>query len=1153
MAAVEGGRNAKYTAREGRVFLSGNQALVRLPLEQIRRDRAAGLHTGGFVSGYRGSPLGHLDQDLWSASDLLDAAEIRFRPGVNEDMAATSIWGSQQIGFFGPKVDGVIGLWYSKGPGVDRSGDALRHANLWGTAPHGGVVLAVGDDPMARSSSTQQQSEHTLASFCIPVFHAADVQDIYDFGLIGWQLSRHAGVWTAVKAVSDVFESWYSIDLDPARNTMRLPEGPTGRDLDVHTRWPDRSVDQDERMLTRRLPAVRAFARANRLDRVTHAAPKRRLGIVTTGKSWLDLREALKNLGIDDAQRADIGLEIFKVAMVWPLEPTAIRDFAAGLDEVLIVEECRPILEPQIKDALYDLPEARRPHLLGKRDRDGREWFPSHGELDPDVIARVLADWLRPVHATDAMRGWIDFLDRTRAALAEPRSDVIRTPYFCSGCPHNTSTRVPEGSKQLAGIGCHWLVTLMERDAVTYPQMGGEGATWIGAAPFVTTPHVFVNLGDGTYYHSGSMAIRASIAAGANITYKILFNDAVAMTGGQPVDGPIGVARITHEMRGEGVHDIVVVSADPSRHSLADFAPGTRLHHRDDLAEVQKRLREVKGVSVLIYEQTCATELRRRRGRKRAVDPARRVFVNDRVCEGCGDCSVQSNCLSVQPLETEWGRKREIDQSACNKDFSCLKGFCPSFVTVEGGELARAATRRLDPGLFADLPAPAIAPTRTPLGILVAGIGGTGVVTISNLIGAAAQAEGKFTQALDLTGMAQKFGAVYCHLKIADRIEDLCATRLSTGRADVLIGADVVTAGSAEALSRLRPGSTRAVINVHETVTGAFTRDVDFHIPGDAFRRTIERFTGPDLAHFHDTTDLSDRLTGNTIGANIMLLGFACQMGWLPVSVAALEAAIEANGVAVPYNLGVFRLGRLAAVDPTRVRNLAAENDRPREDLRRSRTLDEVIERRVADLTAYQDAAWAERYAETVARVRAAEAVRRPGSTVLTETVARALHRLMTYKDEYEVARLWTDGAFLDTVSARFTGAPRLVFHMAPPLLGGVGPDGRPRKRAFGPWMIRAMALLARFKRLRGTPFDPFGLTEERREERALIADYEATIERIVAELRPDNHDAAVRLAAVPDAVRGYGPVKRAAIAAVRARHEAALADFLLAGSKTGG
>jgi indolepyruvate ferredoxin oxidoreductase len=1136
MATGKETRHDKYLCTEGRVFLSGNQALVRLPFEQSRRDRAAGLNTGGYISGYRGSPLGHLDQELAQVEPLLEERNVHFRPGVNEDLAATAVWGSQEVDFFGSKVDGVFGLWYSKGPGIDRSGDALRHANLWGTSRHGGVVMAVGDDPMSRSSSTQQQSEHTLASFSIPVFSAANVQDIYDYGLLGWQLSRYAGVWVAIKAVSDVFESWYPVDTSPERNTATIPADHVIPSMGVHTRWPDWSTDQDQRLLLARLPAVKAFARANRLNRVTHGAARPRIGIVTSGKSWSDTLEALRDLGINAARIEEMGLAVFKVGLIWPLERETLREFAAGLEEILVIEESRPILEPQVKDILYDLP-GQRPRVLGKRGPDGEEWLPSHGELTPVLIARTLFHWLAPAYRSEQMREWLALLDDTENRLRQPRDAVPRTPYFCSGCPHNTSTRVPEGSKQLLGIGCHTLTMLMDRGAVTYPHMGGEGGNWVGASPFVQTEHIFANVGDGTWYHSGSMAIRQAVAAKVNITYKILYNDAVAMTGGQAVDGPISVPRVLRELEGEGVERIALVSSDPAKFAQLAPVPGLTIHHRDELDAVQRELRTHKGVSVIVYEQPCATELRRRRGKKEAPDPARRVFINHRVCEGCGDCSVQSNCLSVQPLETEFGRKRVIDQSACNKDFSCLKGFCPSFVTIEGGSLRRGKGIEAGEELFASLPQPEVASSEGVFGLLVTGIGGTGVVTIANLVGAAAQKEGRYTQALDLTGMAQKFGAVYCHLQIAPRIEDLRATRLSYGKADLLVGADLVVAASEEALSRLRRGSTRAIVNSHETVTGAFTRDVGFHLPITAMEESVADFCGAGRADFVDSTELARALTGDTIGANVMLLGYASQKGWLPVRAASLEAAIEDNGVAVPYNLKVFRLGRLLAADPARVAALAGGGARGQEAAAAPAGVDDLVARRARDLAAYQDDAYARRYRATVDRVREAEQRMVPGETSLSHAAARNLYRLMAYKDEYEVARLYTDGSFEEDIRQQFQGDYRLNFHLAPPLLSKVDVwTGRPAKKAYGPGTLRLMRVLARLRFLRGTVFDPFGRSAERREDRRLIEEYEATLAEIVASLTAENHERAIALANVPGEIRGYGPVKAQSLAAVRPR-----------------
>lgn len=1127
-----------YIQQEGPVFMSGNQAYLRLTFEQHRRDREAGLNTAGFISGYRGSPFGHFDQDAKRVGKALEARNIKFNPGVNEAMAATAVWGSQQIDFFNSsQYDGVFGLWYGKGPGVDHAADALHHGNLWGTHKNGGVVMAVGDDPMSRSSSIQQQSEYVLSGLCIPVFHASSVQDIYDYGLIGYQLSRYAGVWVAVKSVSDIAESWYMVDVDPARTHTVMPTDFEIPECGVHIRWPDKSVDQDYRMANARIPAVKAFVRANKLNKVTHDASKRRLGIVSAGKSYLDTLEALEDLGIDEQQRNELGLAVFKVACTWPLEESLVREFASSVDELIVLEESRPFLETQLKDVLYDLPADQRPRVMGKRDFDGKEQLPSNGELTPSMIARVLGNWFAKHHTTESMQQWLEVLDQTDTEIAVPRENVDRTPYFCSGCPHNSSTKVPEGANQLIGIGCHYLVHLMERDGVSYTQMGGEGATWAGAAPFVDQKHAFVNLGDGTYYHSGSVAIRQAIASGVNITYKILFNDAVAMTGGQSHDGPLSVEAITHEMKAEGATRIVVVSADPSKFDKSRFAAGTDLYHRDDLMQVQKELEATEGVTILVYEQTCATELRRRRKSGQADDPSKRAYINYRLCEGCGDCGQASNCLSVQPLETELGRKRVIDQSACNKDFSCVKGFCPSFVTIEGGEMAKGKGIEIAEDIFADLPQPKVVESDDVFGALVCGIGGTGVVTISSLMGDAAQSEGKASQVLDLTGMAQKFGAVYCHLKIADSVDELNATRLSRGKANLLIGADIVTSASNEGLSRLRRGVTQAVVNEHETVTGAFTRDGDFHIPVDAMREALERFTGQGNAHFFDSTDVALRLTGDTIGANIMLLGYACQMGWLPVKLASLEAAIEKNGVAVAYNLRAFKLGRLMAHKPQQIEKLMEQGFPTPEWRILSETVDQMIDRRERDLIAYQDEKYAASFRELVEKVRKAETAVQPDSTALTEAVTRGLYKLMAYKDEYEVARLYTDGAWLANIKRQFQGDFKLKFHMAPPLLSKRDPQtGHLKKREFGPWMYGALKLLSRFKGLRGTKLDVFGYSEERKQERALIVEYRNRIEQLIAKLNADNLRTAIDIAAVPLEIKGFGHEKEKNLAQANER-----------------
>lgn len=1127
-------------------YLSGTEALVRALLDQSARDEAAGVKTGGFVSGYRGSPLGHVDEEMWAAEKELRARNIVFQPGVNEDLAATAVWGTQQIGFFkDPTVQGVFGLWYGKGPGVDRSGDALRHANLWGTAPLGGVVMVAGDDPMARSSSIQQQSEHLLASLAIPTFSAGSVQDLYDYCLVGWQLSRYAGVWTAIKSVSDIIESSSPVDRDPSRTLTRIPEDFTIEPPGVHIRWPDMSPQQDERLMTRRLPAVHAFVRANRFNHISFGASAPRLGIITHGKSHTDTLEALAGIGIDAAVASRIGLAVFKLGVIWPLEGEGVREFAHGLDELLVIEEGRAFVEPAVKNVLYGMNVARLPLMSGKDVRGHVNALASHGELTPAAIAVAIAEWLAPHFQSPDIESRLATLKDIGRRLGGRSPLVARLPYFCSGCPHNTSTKVPEGSVQLAGIGCHTLAMIMERGVVGYPQMGGEGAAWVGASPFVGTGHTFVNVGDGTYYHSGSMAIRQGIAAKVNATYKILFNDAVAMTGGQPIDGPISVPAITEQMLSEGAVRVAVVSDSPEKYNVSQLAPGTTVHHRDELDQLQREFRDIKGVTVIVYEQTCATELRRRRKRKLVADQARRVIINDRACEGCGDCGKQSNCLSVQPLETAFGRKRTIDQSSCNKDMSCIKGFCPSFVTIEGGELARPVIGKGSMPGFENLPEPTVAAIEGVHSTVIAGIGGTGVVTVSALLGAAARIENRSVQALDLTGLSQKFGAVFCHVKIAADDSQLRTPRIAHGSAQLLIGADLVASAQAESVVLLRQGASSAIVNERQTVTGTFARDRDFRLPGRELAATISDFCGDGRAHFVDASSVSEALTGDSIGANLLLLGVASQRGLLPLRAASIERAVTEQGLAVAYNLNAFRLGRLLAHDPEAVAVAVASLQSTVPVDKAPKTLDELIGHRAADLVSYQNEAYARRYSALVERVRTVERSLAAGNTALTEAVARNYHKLLAYKDEYEVARHLSSREFLASIRARFSGRYRIKFHLAPPLQALLGGQTTtPRKRTFGAWMVPVFHVLARLKGLRATAFDPFGRTAERRMERELISRYELTIERLLERLSAENVDTATAIASVPEQIRGYGHVKAASVTTAAAEEARLMALF---------
>jgi indolepyruvate ferredoxin oxidoreductase len=1137
----------KYVLETGRVYLTGTQALVRLPMMQRRRDIAAGLNTACFVAGYRGSPLGGFDQALWGARRFLEKSHIRFQPAINEELGATAIWGSQQVGLFpGARYDGVFALWYAKGPGIDRSGDALKHGNAAGSAPHGGVLLLAGDDHTCKSSTLPHQSEYSFMDACIPILNPSGVQEMLDLGLYGWAMSRYSGCWIAFKTIAETVDSSASVKLAPEQIEIVEPgdfEMPPGG---LNIRWPDQPLDQEYRLHKYKLYAALAFARANKLDRIVIDSPRPRFGIVTTGKSYLDVRQALDDLGIDETHAAAIGLRLYKVAMSWPLEREGIRRFAEGLEEILVVEEKRAVIENQFKEQLYNWREDVRPRVIGKFD-ENRNWIlPSNGELTPAQIARVIAARIARFHSSSRIDERLAFLEAEEHHLGANIVPFSRTPYFCSGCPHNTSTKVPEGSRALAGIGCHYLAQFMDRSTATFTQMGGEGAPWIGQAPFTETQHVFANLGDGTYTHSGVLAIRAAVAAKVNITYKLLFNDAVAMTGGQPIDGGLTVPALTRQLAAEGAHRIFVVTDEPEKYPpAADFASGTKVRHRQDLDAIQRELRDIAGVTAIVYDQTCAAEKRRRRKRGRFPDPAKRVFINDLVCEGCGDCSKTSNCLSVVPIETEFGRKRAIDQSSCNKDYSCIEGFCPSFVTVDGGGLKKRQAGELAESGLPVLPEPARPSLDAPYGILVTGVGGTGVVTIGALLGMAAHLEQKGCTVLDMTGLAQKGGAVYSHVRIARAPEDLHAVRIAAGGANLLLGCDLVVSSSADALSKLRLGHSRAVVNSHETITGDFTRNPDLAFPGRAMRQCIAEATGTDNAEFLDATQLATGLLGDSIASNLFVLGYAYQRGLVPLSATAIEKAIALNGVAVDFNHDSFRWGRRAAVDREFVAARASAPGATPASHQLSQTVDQVIARRVGYLTEYQNSAYAAGYAARVEQIRAAETACLPGETELTGAVARSLFKLMAYKDEYEVARLYTETDFLKRVAEQFEGPYQLNFHLAQPLLGDRDPEtGHPRKRSFGPWVLLLFRILARLRRLRGTRFDLFGGSEERRLERRLIAEFEAVLDEILARLSSANHALAVELASLPLEIRGFGHVKQANLAAVKAKEAAILATF---------
>ncbi|MDB5361813.1 MAG: indolepyruvate ferredoxin oxidoreductase [Rhodospirillales bacterium] len=1139
----------KYTLERGRIYLTGVQALARLPMMQRQRDLAAGLDTGCFISGYRGSPLGGLDQTLWSARAHLQKDHVFFQPGINEDLAATAVWGSQQVNMFeGAKYDGVFAMWYGKGPGVDRSGDVFKHGNAAGTSPHGGVLLLAGDDHACKSSTLPHQSEYAFIDAQIPVLNPSGVQEILDYGLYGWAMSRFSGAWIAMKTIGETVDSSASVRVAPERVRIVLPDDFDMPHGGLNIRWPDQPMDQEYRLARFKLSAAMAFARVNRLDKIMLDSPKRRFGIVTTGKSYLDVRQALEDLGIDDAYANQIGITLYKVGMSWPLEPVGMRRFAEGLDEILVVEEKRGIIEGQLKEQLYNMPGERRPRILGKFDED-QEWIlPPTAELSPATIAKVIAKRLARFHSSERLQDRLKFLIAREEQRDHQGSGIARTPFFCSGCPHNSSTRVPDGSRAVAGIGCHYMAIWMpERSTSTFTQMGGEGTPWIGQAPFTETTHIFANLGDGTYNHSGILAIRAAVAAKVNITYKILFNDAVAMTGGQTHDGgDLTVPMIARQVTAEGAGYVTVVTDDLDRYaSDVGLPPHTNVHHREKLDEVQRTLREMPGVTVLIYDQTCAAEKRRRRKRGKMVDPQKRVFINEAVCEGCGDCSKTSNCLSVVPAETEFGTKREIDQSSCNKDFSCVNGFCPSFVTVLGGTLRKNKASAVDADGFGPLPIPALPGLDKPYGILVTGVGGTGVVTIGALLGMAAHLEGRGVSVLDMTGLAQKGGSVYSHIRIARTPEDISAVRLAAGGADLLLGCDFLVTASADSLSRIDKGATRVFVNQAETIIGSFTQNPDLKFPTDATRQALIDGAGADRVEFLNASRLAVSLLGDSIAANLFMLGYAWQKGTVPLGAEAIEQAITLNAVAVEFNKKSFLWGRRAAVDLAAVEAIATPKQTVTASRRLSESLDEIIDRRVRALSEYQNAAYAQRYLSLVNRIRHAETNRTPGRSGLTESAARNLHKLMAYKDEYEVARLYTDGTFLKQINDRFEGDFTLQFHLAPPMVADRDPTtGHLKKKAYGPWMLKAFGLLAHLKGLRGTAWDLFGRTAERRTERRLIGEYVAVLEEILSRLNQDNHQTAVELARIPARIRGFGHVKEANLADAKKTEAGLLAAF---------
>ena len=1167
----------KYALDYGRAFMSGVQALVKLPMLQRLRDQQAGKNTAGFISGYRGSPLGGYDQALVKAEKYLKTQNIIFQPGVNEELAATALWGTQQLGFAPPgsnKFDGVFGIWYGKGPGVDRCSDVFKHANMAGTTPWGGVIAVAGDDHISKSSTAAHQSDHIFKACGTPVFFPSTVQEILDLGIHAFALSRFSGVWSGMKTIQEIVESSATAMIDPHRVQIKIPtdfQMPPGG---LHIRWPDHALDQEARLFHYKWYAALAYIRANRLNYNVIEGQRDRLGLIASGKAFNDTRQALLDLGLDDATCQQVGIRLHKVSVVWPLEAQLTREFATGLQEILVIEEKRQVIEYQLKEELYNWRADVRPNVLGKfnegeGDFSGGEWsnpnptantlLRANADLSPAIIARAIAQRIKKLGISAEISARID----TQLAILEAKQSAMqvielgggpsteRQPWFCSGCPHNTSTKVPEGSRAMAGIGCHFMSIWMDRATVGFTQMGGEGVPWVGQQPFSHDQHMFANLGDGTYFHSGMLAVRQSIAAGVNITYKILYNDAVAMTGGQQVgERPEGhsVVQIAQSMRAEGAVKIIIVTDEPEKYETVTGLPnGVVIEHRDELDRIQREFREIKGTTVIIYDQTCATEKRRRRKRGTLVDPPKRVVINELVCEGCGDCGVQSNCLSVEPLETEFGRKRQINQSTCNKDYSCVKGFCPSFVTVEGGQLKKKAKGKgPSPFEMGVLPEP-VPPTLTGVwGIVVAGVGGTGVITIGQLLGVASHLEGKGIVTQDAGGLAQKGGATWSHVLIGASQEAIRTTRVSMAAADLIIGCDPIVAANKETMMRMRAGRTHVALNSNATPTAAFVKNANWVNPSDACVHEVVQAVGLDAVGAFNADAAASQLMGDTIYTNPMLLGYAWQKGWIPLSHASLTRAIELNAVAVEQNKTAFEWGRRAAHDAGAFQSLLSPGQVVAFTKRSS--VDELIAKRVEFLTDYQNAAYAQDYAAFVQKVRQVDEAVGDKSLALTQAVARYLFKLMAYKDEYEVARLHTDARFHARINAMFEGDFKVHYHLAPPLVAKKNARGELLKQQFGPWMLTVFKVLARFKGLRGTALDLLGRTEERRTERALIAEYRATLDEVLVGLtdasRESRYAVALEIARIPELIRGFGHVKERNLQAARQNRTALMTQF---------
>lgn len=1138
-----------YELTEGTVYMTGNQALARLPMLQAQKDKQKGLNTAGYITGYRGSPIGTYDYELQRQKTRLEELGIVFQPGVNEDLAATSIWGTQQVEVQADKnVDGVFSLWYAKAPGVFRSGDALKHGNHYGASANGGVLIVPGDDHIAKSSTIANYSDPELVAHSMPFLYPTNIQEVIDYGLMGWALSRYSGAWVGLKLVNDTIEGTATVDISLERSQTEEPQ-----DLPLHPKThyvPPQTVADiamSEVMANEeRIKRVRAFARLNKFDKTIFNSSQRKLGIIASGKSYQDVRAALQQLGITPERAEALGITLYKVAMPWPLDVESFREYAEGHEHLLVIEEKQPLMESQIALELVNLPDAKRPTLCGKQDAQGNALLPNHGGFDTALLTKVIYHILETNQQSDdaIAEAYDRFQNRFSGCSGAVIPQVQRIPWFCSGCPHNTSTKVPEGHKAGAGIGCHAMASYMQRNTEQATQMGGEGHSWIGMSHFVDTPHRFQNLGDGTYTHSGLLAIHGAVCQKANITYKILYNDAVAMTGGQTAEGELSVDKISRQVHGLGVKRIEVVTDEPEKYKHKHlFAKGTGFHHRRKLDAIQKELAATPGVTVLIYDQTCAAEKRRRRKRGQFPDPAKRMFINDAVCEACGDCSVKSNCMSIQTKTTELGNKRVIEQSSCNKDYSCAEGFCPSFVAVEGGKLRKAVGQTLDTDLFSCIPSPQLPQIEHSYAILINGVGGSGVVTIGAVLGMAAHLEDKAMSIYDMTGMAQKGGAVQSHLRIGKKQDDINALSIGAAEADLILGCDLVVSAGQGSMQSIAKGHTAAVVNTDPMETAHLQLLRDYQTPNQILKQGLQAALG-DKVSMIDASSIAVALTGDAIAANMFLVGFAFQKGYVPLSEEAILKAIEINRVAIEFNQQAFQLGRVAAHDFSRIEPLLASQKKVSANQDLSKTPEEAFQYRYNYLVDYQNKAYAEQYRTFVESIQAQEAKAGITTTEFSDAVAKSLFKLMTYKDEYEVARLYSLPSFKEKLNAQFEGNFSIRYKLAPPLLAKKDSKGHLQKMEFGSYMGSVFKILAKCKGLRGTALDIFGYTAERKMERALITEYRDTINSLVGKLCAEKLNIATQIAALPMDIRGYGHVKEAAVDNTRIQQKTLLETF---------